>query len=389
MARILIDARCLSANPTGVGRYARALIAHLAPRAIQAGHELTLLRHPSHTAPLHPELALPQVTSECPPDNLKNHLIGHRALEDAVRQLGQPELYHSLFHILPRYAHRVMPQARIVTTLHDLVWLDHPDASQPTWLKARSIQTFARAAIPHALRASDAVIAISRPTAERAHQLLGRHQIPVPVIHHGVDPRFFDAPPPITGPLRWLGQPEAPPFFVAIGNHKPYKNLHTLIDAFARLPRHTPQPQLVLIGDCEGLSAHIGPSQVSEHIHLTGLIDDDQLRALLGRATAFVFPSLVEGFGLPILEAMAMGRPTLVSDLEPMRSIAGEAALLFHPHSPDDLARLLQRLLTAPPLARNLGERSLARARTFCWDKTADETLRVYEKTMATQTHTA
>lgn len=380
MARILIDARCLGDSPTGVGSYARALIAHLAE--LPHDHELVLLRNRNNTAPI-TDAALPQIASACPPDNLKNHLLGHRALADAASQLGSPDLYHSLFHILPRYTRQALPNAGVVTTLHDLVWLDHPDASQPTWLKARSIQAFARTAIPHALNASDAVIAISRPTAERARQLLSSPSTSLHTIHHGVHARFFEPPPPLTGPLSELAAPDAPPFFVAIGNHKPYKNLRLLIDAFARLPAHSPRPHLVLIGDCQGLSTHIGESGVSERIHLPGLVDDEQLRALLGRARAFVFPSLVEGFGLPILEAMAMGRPTLVSDLEPMRSIAGESALHFAPHAPDDLSRLLHRLLVAPELAARLSERSLKRAHSFRWQHTAERTLQVYEALLA------
>jgi glycosyltransferase involved in cell wall biosynthesis len=367
MARIYLDARNITAEPAGVARYARALIPELVRLAPE--HEFIVIRHDSNRAPIEVDGTLTEVFVDRPIDNLSNFLLGHRTLSRVFREHGPPDVYHDLFHILPRFARAVVGPGKIVVTLHDFVWLDHADASQPTYFKARTIEAFARVAIPHALKAADYVISISEPTTKRAAPWLKEGA--VATIAHGVEERFFE-PVDDVAPIGELATGAS--YVVAIGNAKPYKNLQRLIDAFVMIQPSHPETRLVLIGNCGDLEVPSGAPVLRP-----GFLDDDGLRSTLAGARAFVFPSLVEGFGLPILEAMAMGVPTLVSDLEPMRTVAGSAGLSFDPLSVDDLARQLSAILGDDELRARASKAARDHARRFRWADTASRTLACYD----------
>jgi glycosyltransferase involved in cell wall biosynthesis len=378
VARIYLDARNITDRPAGVARYALSLIPELVRQAPQ--HEYVVVRHSSNREPIEVlGYDLREVFVDRPIDNLQNFALGARTLRALFREHGAPDIYHDLFHIVPMGLRAGAEfDFKLVVTLHDLVWIDHPHQSQPTWLAAESIRAFARAAIPYALKRADHVICVSEPTAQRARGWLTRGQFTT--IYHGVAPRFFQ---PAGSPEALLPQviDGATPYVVAIGNAKPYKNLHRLIDAFARLRPHL-DAHLVLIGDCEDLRAHIEWAGLAEHVTLTGFVGDEELRSVLGHARAFVFPSLVEGFGLPVLEAMAMGIPTIVSDLEPMRTIAGDAAQLVAPHDTGQMADAIEIFIKDDDAHARFVERGQRRAAQFRWPQTARKTLQVYRKVL-------
>lgn len=378
MARIYLDARNITAQPAGVARYALNLIPELLRQAPH--HDFIAVRHASNRTPIAvPGHTLDEVFVEPSIDSLKNFVLGAHTLHKIFKDFGAPDIYHDLFHIFPLGLRRVAPNTKIVATLHDLVWIDHPHQSQPTWLKAETIRAFASVAIPHSLKTADHVVCISKPTARRAAPWMTPGKFSV--ISHGVSEDFRRSTP-APDPKK-LGLPSVDTtYIVAIGNAKPYKNLDRLIDAFARIRPTLDAGHLVLIGNCTELERRVQDSEVAEHITLAGILSDAELRSTLGHAEIFVFPSLVEGFGLPILEAMAMGVPTLVSDLEPMRTIAQNAALRFNPNHTGELARGLKKLIDNTQLRRQLTQDGLARAAQFSWPQTAQETLRVYEQVL-------
>lgn len=376
MARIYLDARNITATPAGVARYALSLVPELVRQAPQ--HEFIVVRHTSNRTPIEVEGAeLSEAFISCPIDTMQNYLGGAYALDGVFREFGAPNIYHSLFHILPRGIRRRARGAQVVVTLHDLVWIDHPHQSQPSWRSAELIRAFARLAIPYALKTADHTICVSEPTLRRAERWLNPDR--ASTIYHGVSPEFFEAAPPLSERLSQFEQLQTP-LIVAVGNAKAYKNLDRLVDAFARARRELGAGHLVLIGDCAELEGFIAQSGAQEFISRPGFLTDEELRALLGRARLFVFPSLVEGFGLPILEAMAMGAPTAVSDLEPMRTIAGSAALHFNPYHTGELARAIKLVLSEGSLHRRLSDAARARAAEFRWPKTAEQTLKIYEQ---------
>ncbi|MFP4599116.1 MAG: glycosyltransferase family 4 protein [Persicimonas sp.] len=379
MSRIYLDARNITARPAGVARYALSLIPELIRQAPQ--HDYVVVRHSSNKTPIEVlGYDLTEAWIDTPIDNLHNFALGAPALRGLFDTHGAPDLYHDLFHILPLGLRLRAPRDfKVVVTLHDLVWLDYPHQSQPNWLAAEAIRAFARAAIPYALDSADHVISVSEPTARRARRWLKSGRFTT--IPHGVTHEFFRPWPPPRETLPEVVDDQIP-YVVAIGNDKPYKNLHRLIDAFARALPEIGDARLVLIGNCAGLEDQIAWSGVADKVILTGFLSDTELRQVLGHARLFVFPSLVEGFGLPVLEAMAMGVPTAVSDLEPMRTVAGNAGIKFDPHNTGDLAKAITRVMTSDATHASLSERGQRRAAEFRWPLTARKTLQVYKKVL-------
>lgn len=379
--RIYLDARNITARPGGVARYAQCLIPELARQA--PGFRFVVLRHASNREPL-PGGAHPAVREVFVPHDIgtiPDFVAGARWLGRAFAEHGAPDVYHALFHVAPRGVRGLGP--KVVVTLHDLIWVDHPHASQASWLGAEVIRAFGRVAIGATLRAADRVISVSQPTADAAERRFGA--LPQTVIPHGVDPRFFEAhgePEGEIGRLRAAGEPYA----IAVGNAKPYKNLGLLVEAFARHAARGGRGRLVLVGPCEGLAGAIAAKGLGARVVRAGFLEEVALCRAISRARLFVFPSLVEGFGLPPLEAMALGVPTAVADVEPMRSVVGEGAMRFDPRDPEALAGLLAEALGEEAAlssgsergSERWSERGRARAAELTWERAARETLAVY-----------
>jgi len=367
--RIYLDARNITAKPAGVARYAMALIPELA--RIMPNDELCVIRHSSNKKPLEVS-GVKEVSVDCPIDNTQNVFFGHQALQESFRKFGPPDVYHSLFHVLPAKLPRSLP---VVVTLHDLVWIEHADASQPTWLKARAIEFFARRAIPAALQRADHVIAVSDFTAERARAY---HDSPTTVIMHGVESRFFEptlAPDPIVEFLKKDGHR----YMVAVGNSKSYKNIERLIRAWATVRKDIGPSRLCLIGDMKELTPVVRELGLTEHdVVMTGFLNDQDLRRVVGHAHVFGFPSLVEGFGLPPLEAMALGVPVILSNIEPMLTVGGEAALTFDPLDVHSMAAAIRTVFQDKVLHAQLKRLGKSRASSMTWAAAAEKTARVY-----------
>jgi glycosyltransferase involved in cell wall biosynthesis len=160
-----------------------------------------------------------------------------------------------------------------------------------------------------------------------------------------------------------------------------------LLHAFARLRAGFPSLTLAIAGRPTWKFAEIprtlGDLNLGAAVRFTGYVDDTDLPALYGGAAAFCFPSLYEGFGLPVLEAMACGTPVVCSNTSSLPEVAGDAALLVDPHDPAALADALARILGERALAEDLRRRGLARAAAYSWDRTAALTAAVYQKVLA------
>lgn len=380
MARIYIDARTITEQPSGVGRYARALIPALVDGADH--HDYVILRHPSNRDALGVD---DESTTEAYLDlrmaHLENALLGTWKLRTIFRQHGAPDLYHSLIHFLPAGISRAVGRAPVAVTLHDLIWIDHAFEIHDSRLQAAATRIFGRWAIPHALRRADHVVSVSEPTAERATEWVGRER--QTVVPHGVERSFFDVPSTEEAETpNWL--PESGSYIAAVGNDKRYKNLHRLVAAFGFARRRLGErAKLVLVGGCEGLRPRIRSLGLEEHVVLPGYVGDRELRATLAGARLFAFPSIVEGFGLPVLEAMAAGVPTIVSDRQPMRSVAGEAAVRVPAEDTEALQDALVRVYCDDELRGRLRADGREHARSFTWEESATETARVYEGLLA------
>ncbi len=270
------------------------------------------------------------------------------------------DLFHGLNQRLPRCR-----WPRSVATFHDLFVMtgEYSTADFRSRFTALARDAAAR---------SDLIIAVSEYTARQVEDLLGVPRGRIRVVRHGVDP-------PLNSPRR--SPPSDKPFVLHVGAVQTRKNLLRLVEAFEQLPADV---TLVLAGSdgygAPEIHARIDRSPARARILRLGYIDDAALRNLYREAAALVFPSLDEGFGIPILEAMAAGVPVVTSNRSATAEVAGEAALLVDPLDTEALARGMRRVLDDTALRERLIGEGKARAAQFTWARAAQETLAVYRE---------
>ncbi|MGC8874335.1 MAG: glycosyltransferase family 4 protein [Chloroflexia bacterium] len=301
----------------------------------------------------------------------------------AVRILWQ----HSLFPLLLGYdrvnlLHATMNVApwwtpcAVVVTIHDLAYLRYP-AVHPLGRRL-----YLAALTRLSVQRARAIVAVSRFTRQ---EILHFFRIPahrVRVIYEGYDPAFRPLPAAETEAFR--KQRNLPRrFFLYVGNLEPRKNLPTLVRAFARIAPHT-DAFLVLAGPrgwgYGGLFQLIQELGLGRRVVLPGFVPAEELPLWYNAASALVYPSRYEGFGLPPLEAMACGTPVVVSSASSLPEVVGDAGLQVEPEDVDALSEALMRLLTEPGLVEMCRERGLQQAKRFSWSTMAQETAYLYRE---------
>jgi glycosyltransferase involved in cell wall biosynthesis len=375
MARIYLDAWGMK-DECGITRYIRNVIPPMLDRL--HGHEVIIIRSDTRwrESPLETNGRAIEVGVGRRWTDLAN-VLSRPTLETVFRRHGRPDLYHSFFHLLPLGIKRGQHgAAAVVITLHDFIWIDYADDVSNRWIQAAFLRRFASAAIPYALRTADHVICNSAATARRAHDWISTAA--TSVVHMGLNPVFFE---PVIVSVRALPQAADPAFryVAAIAVKKRYKNLATLIDAFAIARRTLGDGHLVLMGDCRGIAEIAQAAGVADAVTLTGRVSDEEMRAIFARADLFVLPSIVEGFGLPVLEAMAAGAPVAVSDAAALTEVAGDAALRFPARDVRALADVIMQVWRSPETRQRLREQGRRRAATFGWSRAAAETVAIYD----------
>lgn len=225
------------------------------------------------------------------------------------------------------------------------------------------------------LRRADRIVAISHSAKRDAVELLGIPESTIQVIHLGIDHHHFT---PSMGKGRYA---KHGPYFVNIGGRNDNKNQARLLEAFARVAKNDPNVQLFFAGpwhdsDLAWLRASRDRLGLGERVRHLGYVSEDDLPSLYGNALAFVFPSLEEGFGLPVLEAMASGTPVITSNRSSLPEVAGEAALLVDPLSVAALAEAMRVVLDQADQRQAYREKGVRWAANFTWQKTAQETLK-------------
>lgn len=252
-----------------------------------------------------------------------------------------------------------------VTVFHDLQHKRHPEYFR--WFDLPAWNWF----LWQSARTSKALIAVSEATAadlERYYPGTGRRTT---VVHHGVDEELQN--------VARRREPEL--FFLCVSTLHPHKNLERLIRAFAAFRGKHPRFRLVLAGmkgfHAAAVERTIEECGVAEAVDLTGWIPREAVRDLYRRAWAFVLPTTFEGFGMPVLEALAAGVPCACSDIPPLREVAGGAALLFPPEREEAIAEALERIANDDALRSRLAAAGRERAARFSWERCARETLAV------------
>jgi glycosyltransferase involved in cell wall biosynthesis len=282
-----------------------------------------------------------------------------------------------LFHA-PGFAMPPRGAPRYVFTLHDLTILSHPFCHS----LANRVRTLA--SVSHALARGATILAVSRATKEETARLLAMPMESVEIVPPMLNPVFTmagDREVDLRAAER-LGVRE--PYVLAVASLEPRKNFGGLLDAWNLLGTTTGAHQLVVVA-AEGwrqgrvrrrLERMTGDGSVVK----IGHIPDEVLAGLYRRANAFVFPSLAEGFGLPVVEAMACGVPVVTSRVSSLPEICGDAALLVDPNDTDEIASAIAHLLGDRGLRRRLSDRGLERARAFSREAVAPRLLEVYRR---------
>ena len=250
-----------------------------------------------------------------------------------------------------------------VTVFHDLQHKRHPEYFR--WFDLPSWNFF----LFWSVTVSRRIVAVSGATADDLRRWYRLPPARIRTVLSGVDPRFFD--------LAAQRRPE--PFLLAVSTLHPHKNLDGLLRAFAVFAERHAEYRLVVCGIHGFFSAELHALrdrlQLGGRVEFPGWIPREQLYDLYVRATAFLYPSLFEGFGLPVLEALAAGVPTGCSAIEPMNGIAGTAALKFDPRDPSAIAEVMHRLVTDAELRQRLAAAGPLRAAQFSWRTTAEGVL--------------
>lgn len=356
---IAIDAREISGNFAGKGRYARELVTGLMHRPHV---HLILYCRDTPNFPLTPSVTVVLVER-------LGRRVQWQMTRDAKRRGAQvffaPTAYLPvLFSVLPT-----------VLTIHDLaIFVDR--RSRPatrTWLAERWL-------LPLAVRRAKHIVVDSQSTARDLTRLL--HVSHITVTPLGYNAKQFTATAHTTDKAVIKKYRLPPNFFLFIGTLEPRKNIVGLIESYGDLPSNIQRDHPLVIGGKEGwyyeaIFATVRRRHLEKAIYFLGRAADADLAPLYRQCLGFVFPSFYEGFGLPVLEAMACGAPTITSNVSSLPEVVGECGLLVSPNNRPALTQALMRLATDSDLRQKLHQQSPRQAQTFTWPKTVAATLTI------------
>lgn len=322
------------------------------------------------------------VSGENVDGDLPQRFLTRRVARNPWKRLGLDLPRHllrdrpALLHV--QYTAPVMCRVPIVVSVHDVSFLESPEYFTPF----RSMQL--RHTVQHTVRSAARVLTVSDFSKRSIMRAYGLEEERITVVPNGVSSAF--RPVARESAAHWVSSryPVPPRFILTVGDLQPRKNHIALIAAFEELIRaHPDLPQhLVLVGKpawrSEEVIAAAKASPVGSRVHFMDFVCDEDLTRFYGACDLFVYPSLYEGFGLPIIEAMASGRAVACSSTTAMPEVADSAALLFDPTSRVEMVRAMRDLLLDAELRARMERLGVQRASIYNWDRTARQTLDVY-----------
>lgn len=372
--RIGIDYTAAVRQGGGIGRYTRELIAALL--RLESPHRYTLFAATGGVprACLRSAICDLQSAIRSLPlsDDWLARLWQRLRLPIPVEVItGALDIFYSPDFVLPP----TLPRTRTLLTVHDLSFLRYPDAFVP------ALRRYLERVVPRSIARAGLVLADSEATRTDLITLLDVLPEKVQVLYSGVDARFRQRPE--------LGEAERlraryglgdAPYILSVGTIQPRKNYVRLIRAFIQLTNQSTH-RLVIAGGCGWLYEETlaEAARYPGRVRILGFVDDEDLPALYRNAALFVFPSLYEGFGLPVLEAMACGVPTVCSHASSLPEVVGDAALLVDPLDTDSLATAMMRALEDTDLRREMIAHGLAQAAKFTWEQAARQLLAAFD----------
>jgi len=365
---IVLDGRPIQDHFPGIGRYVYEL-ARVLPTLVPQ-YRFTLLYQP--TAPNHffPLEALPADLVRQPVDASPFNLWQHWRVPAILRRL-RPDIYHATYYMMP-----FRPGVPTLLTVYDDIPGRFPRYF-PTWK-----HFFIEESKQMALRIAGHIVAISEQTRQ---DISRRYRIPAQrftVIPLAANERFRPQPDDALVTLHEKYRlPDA--YFLYVGSNKPHKNLLTLVQGLRLAKEREPNvPPLVIAGPWDNrytaVKRYIREKRLQNNVRFLNIVPDEDLPPLYAGATAFLFLSRYEGFGLPVLEAMACGTPVICARSASLPEVGGEAVQFVSPDSPQQLSREIVRVWQDKTLQHTLSERSLARAALFSWTESARQTVALY-----------
>ena len=355
MNNLLVNLSSLSSQPTGLTTYAKNLFPYfkfLNPTL------LTTSPHPDFTYHLVPKYLNTDYHRR---SNILRLIWTQTQLPQLYRQL-QSNLLFSPVPEAPIYNN-----CRYIITVHDLIPLRFPRSFSP-------LTNYYRFYLPFVLRQAQHIICDSLATASDIREFfeISPNKItPIPLAYNS---NHFCPPP----------EQSKGNYFLYLGRYDPYKNLQRLLDAFAKLP-HYQDYELRLLGPSDSrytphLKHQAKELNISNQVKFLNYLPYNELPSILAGAIALVLPSLWEGFGLPVLEAMACGTPVITSNLSSLPEVAGDAALLIDPYRIEEITAAIKTVATDEEVRSQLSKLGLERVKQFSWQKTGQATIEVIER---------
>lgn len=379
--RVLIDASTVTSIPDGLSIYIINLLKHL-PDPAWDEFDFSVLVDPDVDRP-----DFWSVVDRRPFGRIEAKIASIGPRRDwhmrrfLKRHRGRFDLFHSTSNSFP------LAMRGGVATVHDITfrrWFHNPGGIPG----ARHLAVaYLNRVIQHATRHACRVITVSESTKSEivhAYHPTTQERARIRPIHLGWE-HLLDYPATSANPVPLPDRG----YLFFLGSNRVHKNLALLLDAFERALPHLPDGKMLLITGGSDKAAPGVREQVArlnaqgERVRFTGLVSDADIRRLYEHADAFVFPSLAEGFGIPVLEAFYFGTPLLAARTTSLPEVAGDAALYFDPEDADDLAGVLARFYSDATLGAGLVAKGRERLKQFSWTKTAAQTLDVYRKCLA------
>jgi glycosyltransferase involved in cell wall biosynthesis len=383
--RIGIDVTSAVRQGAGIGRFTREIIrAYL---ALDPVHEHVLFAATGELPSATIEQRLSYITELAHHSRLSTfrfplsddwlHRVWHRArLPVPIEALmGRMDLFHEPDFVLPP----TLPRTPTLLTVHDLTFIRDAESALP------KLRRYLNRVVPRSVARATHVLADSLATQNDLIELFRTPAEKITTLYGGVDAHFC----PVRDPERLAAVrakynigPE--PFILGLGTIQPRKNYQRLAQAFANLKFQISSLKLVIAGGkgwlYDSIFAEVKRLGLQDHVMFPGFVDDDDLPALYSAAALFAFPSIYEGFGLPVLEAMACGTPVVTSNTSSLVEVGGDAALLVDPANVDALADAMRRILQDADLRQQLVKRGFEQARRFTWEKAALQLKEIYER---------
>jgi glycosyltransferase involved in cell wall biosynthesis len=371
VTRIAIDYTSAIQQQAGIGRYTRHIITALAA----LDHTTDYLLFSAGRDPTPPIWPANFKRRELPISDRYLAILWQRLRLPIPVELftGRVDVYHSPDFVLPP-----LIQACKVLTVHDLSFIRYPECSSPALLQ------YLLHSVPHSVHRADYLLADSLSTKNDLIELLGIAQERVTVVYAGHDPRFNPQVQVTDGAIQETYGIKGP-YILALGTLQPRKNFATLIRAYNLLVKEHHIPHKLIIGGGKGwlyddIFDTVRELNLEELVEFPGFVADEHLPALYRGADVFAFPSLYEGFGIPILEALGCGTPVITSTTSSLPEVAGDAALYIDPQDYAALADAIWQAISDATLRQTLRQRGLERVMLFTWEKAATTLLDVYHR---------